>query len=142
MKQTEIRKTIAIKAPQQAVYQALVTPQEIVNYFPVDDVVMEPYVGGTIRFIGKESGVDEGVIEVLDEGREFRFTYWNPNHGTENLTENHVTISYRLQGGDNETLLEMVQTNIPSDTYFGLMEPVWDILLESLMEHVEAKHPQ
>jgi len=141
MKTNCIIKRIEIASNRVAVFDALTNSSSIRSYFPIDDVISDWKVGSSIKFIGEQSGVDEGVIDVLDYGFCFRYSYWNENHGSEKTSQNLVTIEYSMEGleDDNITRLTLVQTNLPSDEYRENMEPIWDFLLAQLKTYVESK---
>jgi uncharacterized protein YndB with AHSA1/START domain len=133
----EIRKEIVINASCLSIYSALTNEDKILKYYPLQKVVADWQSGGRIIFIGKESGIDEGVIEQLEENRLFRFSYWNKNHGRDNLPENQVMIEYLMEDTKDGSLLTLTQSNIPGETYAEIMDPVWDYLLGSLKKFVE-----
>lgn len=138
MSNFEITKTIEIVSSKDRIYDALINPDEIVSYFPLEQVISTWNVGAPIKYIGGQSGMDEGVIDVLDKNKRFQFTYWNANHGTENKKENHITIAYSLSGEGSRTILTLKQSNIPSEQYFEIMNSVWDDLLNRLKQYVES----
>lgn len=138
MSNFEITKTIEIASSKDRVYDALINSNEILSYFPLGQVVSTWKVGASIKYIGGQSGVDEGVIDVLDKNKRFQFTYWNANHGTENKKENHITIAYSLSGEKSHTILTLKQSNILSEQYFEIMNSVWDDLLNRLKRYVES----
>lgn len=135
----KITKQIQINAPCADVYHALTTSTEIVCYFPLDHVECNWQEGAPIIFSGSESGHDIGVIDRLVPNALFQFTYWNENHGTENIKNNHITIRYELQESNNQTQLNLIQTNLPSSTYQDMMTGVWDYLLGELKQYLENK---
>ena len=138
MSNFEITKTIEIDSSKDRVYDALINSDEILRYFPLEQVVSTWKVGDPIKYIGGQSGVDEGIIDVLDKNKCFQFTYWNANHGTENKKENHITITYSLSGEKSHTILTLKQSNIPSERYLEIMNSVWDDLLYRLKQYAES----
>ena len=139
----EISKVITINAPREQVFSALTKSDEIPQYFPLKVVESEWKQGSEVLYKGEVNGVpftDFGVIENLDFPSNYTYRYWSDNHGTERMPENHITISYTLEGNDKVTELTVVQSNIKSSDLYELMNnQVWDYLLGSLKQYVEAR---
>lgn len=135
----KLTKEIQINAPCRDVYRALTNSAEIIRYFPLDHVECDWQEGNPIVFSGPDSGQDIGVIDRLLPHSLFQFTYWNKNHGTENVKDNHITIRYELQESGDQTQLNLIQTNLPSQTYKDMTTGVWDYLLGELKKYLENK---
>ena len=136
-----IKKSIVINATAERVFDALTTSAEIVRYYPLEKVTSSWEVGRELRMEGTAEGnkfEDVGMIRRLDRPSCFKYSYWNENHGTENLPENHLTIRYEISKTDAGCRLDVTQTNLPSKSYRDVMEPAWDFLLESLKKYVES----
>lgn len=58
---------------------------------------------------------------------------------SERTPENHLTIDYRLCSHQDETKVEMEQSNLKSEEMFSLMESVWDHLLSNLASYIETR---
>lgn len=138
----EIEKIIEINAPKHRVFEALTSCREIPKYFPLKEVVSTWEVGSEVLYKGEVNGspfTDHGTIETLEKPKFYSYRYWSDNHGTERTPENHLVISYSLSETPFGTELKLVQSNIRSEELYNLMETqVWDFLLESLKQHLEA----
>ena len=138
----EIEKIIEINAPKRRVFEALTTCREIPKYFPLKEVVSTWEVGSEVLYKGEVNGspfIDHGTIETLERPSLYSYRYWSDNHGTERTPENHLVISYSLSETPVGTELKLVQSNIRSEELYKLMETqVWDFLLGSLKQHLEA----
>ena len=139
MNSNDIDKSIHIFAEPPAVFDALTNPSSITSYFPLTEVLSDWNVGSAIKFIGEQSGIDEGVIDTLDKNLCFQYSYWNKNHGTQKESTNFITIKYSLESCDDNrsTTLTVLQTNLPSEEYKKNMDPIWDFLLKQLKEYIE-----
>ena len=137
-----INKSILISAPAETVYGALTNAREIIEYYPLNEVISDWQVGGDVLFKGDINGqafTDYGVIEALEQPRVFKYRYWSTNHGTERTPENYQVITYALCKEDSGTRLNLTHDNIRSPEMFEIMNSVvWDGLLGALKEHVEA----
>lgn len=92
-----INKTSYVVADKSKVWEALTNPVVIKQYLFGAEVISDWKVGSKIIYSGIFNGIefkDEGKINILDFERQFQYSYWGANHGTENILENHVTISY------------------------------------------------
>lgn len=138
----EIEKVIQIGAPKALVFEALTSCSEIPKYYPLNEVVSTWEVGAEVLYKGEVNGsqfIDHGVIESLNKPSFYSYRYWSDNHGTERTSENHIVISYALAEIPEGTELKLVQSNIRSEELYNLMETqVWDFLLGSLKEYLEA----
>jgi uncharacterized protein YndB with AHSA1/START domain len=141
MNDFSIRKSVYIDANPEAVYDALTSPDAIVNYLPIRKVTSEWRVGGELLLDGEIDGNpfrDHGLIEVLSRPVHFQYSYWSTNHGTERTPENHSTISYRLSPRRTGTQLDLEHTHLRLE-HKHVMDTVWDSLLSSLREYVERR---
>ena len=137
-----VKKTIAIAAPISEVFEALTDSDLIVQYYPLEEVVSNWKVGSEILAKGNIEGqsfADYGTIDSLVPNKEFQYTYWSTNHGTERTSENYLTICYTLSQIDKGTVLNLEQKNIKSEQMYNQMLEVWDFLLSNLKIFVEQK---
>lgn len=137
-----IEKVVWIKADPTTVFDALTSSEQIVEYFPLDKVTSSWSEDSELCMQGTANGqtfTDYGLIDVLDRPKAFAYKYWSDNHGTENRPENHVSVNYQLQSDGGGTRVEMVQSNLPSQEYWAVMNQAWDGLLNSLKAYVESE---
>ncbi|MBD9362547.1 SRPBCC family protein [Methylomonas fluvii] len=135
-----VQKEIQIEASPMLVFNAISDPNKIVQYYPVDAVRSDSRCGGQIIFEGKVDGhafTDYGVIDVFDPPREFSYSYWSDNHGTERLAQHHMTIRYLLSDTEQGTRLILEHKNLLTEERRNLMTGVWDFLLAQLKSYVE-----
>ena len=136
-----INKTIFIKAPIEAVFEALTTSDKIIQFFPLKKVVSNWKQGSEVLYKGEIEGnafTDYGTIKELIPPTKYSYSYWSDNHGTERIPENHFVISYTLTSLNDGTQLELQQLNLKSEELFNIMNTVvWDSLLGSLKNYME-----
>ena len=124
------------------IFTALTSSQEIPNYFPLKKVKSTWQQGSEVLYQGEVNGVpftDFGIIEKLASPSVYIYRYWSNNHGTDRTPENHLTISYNLSESQEGSELNVIHSNIKSVELYELMDTqVWDYLLHSLKEYVEA----
>ncbi|MEM7707512.1 MAG: SRPBCC family protein [Pseudomonadota bacterium] len=137
-----IDKRIDIAVPQDRVFAALTSSEEIPQYFPLSRVEADWAVGGGIKLFGEADGtpfVDHGVIEILTPPTVFQYRYWSDNHGTARQADNEVTIRYETSDRQGKTRLTVTQSNLPSLELRQMMEQqVWDFLLGALKQYLEG----
>jgi uncharacterized protein YndB with AHSA1/START domain len=138
----EITKTIQISSTAKQVFDALTIPEHIKSYFPIDSVESDGRVGGQFVIHGHvddQPFTDLGTIDRFESGKEFQYTYWSTNHGTDRLPENHMTIRYLLREIDGETHLELQHLNLLREDRMQIMLGVWDFLLGNLKTYAEDR---
>jgi len=137
----KITKTIQINAPTKLVFDALTIPERIKASFPVDAVESDRCEGGRFVLHGQADGqpfTDFGTIDRFETGREFQYTYWSTNHGTDRLPENYMTIRYVLSEVNGGTNLELQHVNLLHENRLQVMLGVWDFLLGNLKAYAEG----
>ena len=135
-----INKTINIMADKSKVWEALTNSNIIKQYLFGAEVNSDWKVGSKIIYSGNFDGIefrDEGIINVLDFEKVFQYSYWSANHGTENIPENHVVISYDIISTDTGTTLELTQKNYKSKEIAEGMNYIWDLILGNLKKLIE-----
>ena len=142
MKTYSINKSITIDALPESIFDALTTSEEIIKFYPLNQVISDWIVGGTVYYKGAVNGeafIDYGVITKLSRPYAYSYRYWSDNHGTEREADNYLTISYSLSLVDDVTELTVTQENIKSKQMYTVMDTsVWDMLLNKLKIHVET----
>ena len=137
-----INKKIQIKAPVERIFSALTTSTEIIKYFPLTSVESKWTLNGEVIYRGETNGMpftDLGIIREISYPTSYVYSYWSDNHGTEQKPENYITICYSLEVLADTTLVKMEQRNIQSTELYDVMNnQVWDFLLNSLKDYVEA----
>lgn len=143
MKPFTINKELIIGAPNEKVFSALTSSEEIPKYYPLVSVESDWEIGRPILNTGEANGVsftDFGVITELSKPNVFSYEYWSDNHGTERNASNHITITYVLEEIPQGTLLKLSQSNIKSVELYEMMNnQVWDYLLDSLQQYIERE---
>ena len=137
----EITKTIQISAPAKQVFDALTIPEQVKSYFPIDSVKSDGRVGGQFIIHGHVDGLpftDFGTIDRFESGKEFQYTYWSTNHGTDHNPENSITIRYLLREIDGQTHLELHHHNLLNEDHLNIMLGAWDFLLGNLKTYAES----
>jgi uncharacterized protein YndB with AHSA1/START domain len=140
-------KRIVIKAPLDAVWQALTDPALVKQYMFGTDLETSWEVGSPITWKGEWQGQtyeDKGTVLAIEPERLLRVTHWSPMGGSEDKPENYHTLTYELAEGDGGTELKLQQDNNPSQGAADTMaEQNWGPVLEGLRAVAEQRvaHP-
>lgn len=127
----EVRREVVIEAAPERVFAALTDARAIEEWFAaIDDVVLEPRVGGRISFVDPLYGRVEGeVVELVPAARlVFSFTRNWP-----------ARLEFRLTAVENGTRLEVHQTGFEQirdrDYNIALLVENLEAALRGLAEH-------
>tara|TARA_B100001094_G_C18195716_1_gene810746 strand:- start:8865 stop:9302 length:438 start_codon:yes stop_codon:yes gene_type:complete len=138
-----IHKNIVIRARPEELFEALTSSDQIVQYYPVYKVESSWRVGEPVIYQGFFQDIDfvhNGYIEKLIFPYTYQYKYWSDYHGTENILDNYISISYIIKPIKNGSHLFIKQKNIPAGNFFNYMNKVgWDSLLRSLKKYIERK---
>ena len=129
------KKSIAIPAPAEKVWQALTDPVLIKQYFFGTEAVSKWKVGSPIIFRGVWEGKpyeDKGTILGLEKGKFLKYNYWSSFSGTEDVVGNYSNITYSLVQENGSTLLTITQDNCKSAEARDHSAKNWEIVLENL----------
>jgi uncharacterized protein YndB with AHSA1/START domain/predicted enzyme related to lactoylglutathione lyase len=116
----EVRRSIEIDAPANAIFHALTDPDTIERWFStIDDVELDARVGGAVSFIDPAFGRVRGRVTAIETGRRIAFEF------DENWPRSlEVTLSpvAECTREGNCTMVELVQTGFDQveDRDFGI----------------------
>lgn len=132
-----ISKRYEIKAPIGQVWQALINPVMIKQYFFGTEAVSDWKVGSTIQYTGEWQGQkyhDKGVIQSLIPEKELTISHWSDRSGTPDTPENYATHSYELSSlGANSTSVTIFQEDrFKSEENRSKAWQHWDVVMEAL----------
>ena len=108
--------SITIAAERKAVWQALVNPALVKEYFFGTTLSASWEPGSPIIFSGEWQGkqyMDKGIVLAYTENEMLQYTYWSSMSGLEDNHENYMAITYRIGGEDGAVTVTVIQENIP-----------------------------
>jgi uncharacterized protein YndB with AHSA1/START domain len=134
---------IDIAAPASSVWQALIDPERIKQYFMGATVETDWQPGSPITWSGEYNGKpyqDKGTIVEVQPERLLVLTHFSPMTGQPDLPENYHTITYRLAERDDETKtnLTLSQDNNGSDDEVEHSRTTWQTMVEDIKRIVES----
>ncbi len=142
MKNIVAKASVTINSPASSVWEALTSPEMIQEYFFGTHVQSSWRVGGHIAFTGVYEGKaykDKGTILRYETDRLLQYTYWSSMSGILDRPENYVNITYLLVEENGQTLLEIIQENIPNERMKEHSEENWKKVLSNLKQLLENK---
>jgi uncharacterized protein YndB with AHSA1/START domain len=136
-----ISKSIDINATLSEVWDTLINPEMITQYFTGAETITNWQVGSEIVFIHIYEGKkikNKGVILKLEPNHALRYTYWTAFSNTEDKPENYTTITYALTEINEKTRLTLTQTNFKNIDWYQALEIGWDAVLIKIKEIAET----
>ena len=114
MSELLIKNSITINAAAQAVWKALVDPEQTKKYMFGCETVSDWKVGSSLlwrmNYEGKELVAVKGSILEIAPGKKLVYTVFDPNNATmKDIPENYLTVRYELESEGNETILNVTQ---------------------------------
>jgi uncharacterized protein YndB with AHSA1/START domain len=137
----EIRKTILIDASPEVVFKAIIDPNEFTNWFP-DQVILEPKVGGKVKFSYYKADTEHRQIDYFPEGnvteflpnKRISYTYREPNIASFPNT----TVTWELEEIENDkTRLMLSHTGFRAGEIFRKHDEGWSHFLVDLKKYCQ-----
>jgi len=132
-----ILKSIDINSESSRVWDTLINPEKIKQYFTGAETITDWQVGSQIAFVHNYEGkefINRGVILNFVVNRILQYTYWTAFSNTEDKPENYTTITYSLVERNYKTKLTLTQTNFKSEEWHRGLEIGWDIVLAKIKD--------
>lgn len=131
-----IKKSIAIKASVDRVWESLISPKIIEQYMFGTQVVSTWKKGDTVIYKGQWDGQpfeDRGTILVIEPSKTLQFSFFSASSGLEDHPENYSLITYEIKPGkDGTTTLLVTQDNNPSQMAADLAAANWEMTLNQI----------
>jgi uncharacterized protein YndB with AHSA1/START domain len=134
--------TIEVHAPQAVVWDALINPVIVKQYFFGTDLICDWKVGSPIRFVGEWEGKpyeDKGTVLAFEHGQRLRYDYFSSFSGLPDVPQNYQTISYQLSEQNGLTTLVITQSNCQSEAVKNHSEQNWKMVMDGMKKLVERK---
>jgi uncharacterized protein YndB with AHSA1/START domain len=134
--------TVEINAPKRDVWDALINPDKVKQYFFGTNLICDWKTGSPIRFTGEWEGKpyeDKGTVLAYHNENRLSYDYYSAFSGQPDLPENYQTISYQVMEQNGVTTLTITQTNCRSEEVKTHSESNWKMVMDGLKKMVE-KH--
>jgi uncharacterized protein YndB with AHSA1/START domain len=138
--ENSINKSIEINTIASKVWNALINPDIITQYFPGVETITNWKVGSELIFVHHHQGKqmkDKGTILDFVPPHLLRHTYWTPFSGLEDNPGNYTTVTYSLAEENHKTILTVTQTNFNNEEWYKNSLAGWDDVLSTIKQIVE-----
>ncbi|MGE0058808.1 MAG: SRPBCC domain-containing protein [Dehalococcoidia bacterium] len=132
--------TTTINAPAAKVWDALVEPAKIEQYFFGADVVSDFKEGSPIVYKGEFNGKsfeDKGSVLKVEPEKTLVCTHWSPLSGTPDSPENYHEVTYSLTAAGTSTQVSISQDNNGDEAEKQHSEQNWQTVLKNLKQFLE-----
>jgi uncharacterized protein YndB with AHSA1/START domain len=132
--------SITINAANEKVWEALVNPDAIKQYFFDTNVVTDWQEGSPIMWKGEWEGKpyeDKGIILRIKPKQTLQYSYFSPLSGLADKPENYHIIAIELSGSENQTNVSLTQDNNESEEVRAHAEKNWEMVLIALKKFLE-----
>jgi uncharacterized protein YndB with AHSA1/START domain len=132
--------SISITAPNKKVWDALVDPEAIKQYFFGTTVVSDWHLGSPIIWKGDWEGKpyeDKGVILQFDPERTIQYSHFSPLSGLPDKPENYHTVTVKLSASEDQTIVSLSQDKNGSEVERVHSEQNWGMMLVALKKFME-----
>ena len=139
LQKKQVKESVTINAPVSKVWQALIDPAIIKQYFFGTEAKSDWKPGSPITFTGEWKGQsykDKGTILKVEPNKLLQHTYWSSMAGLEDIPENYITVTNRLEGDDKQTKLTISQDMCTDEEE---AKEMWKTVLAGLKKTVEGK---
>lgn len=131
---------ISIDAPPDAVWQAIVDPTLVAQYYLVPLLEIDLTPGGRIAYGTAEESLITGEVENFELGLRLRHTF-RFSHSILGTADDPVTtVTYLLEPSPHGTTLTLIHSDFPREnqTYANIAEG-WPAILHGLKNLLEKK---
>jgi len=143
-----VENTINIHAPAAKVWDALTNPDQTKKYMFGCETVSDWKQGSSLLWNmnhdGKEITAVKGVIRNIEPAKRLEYTVIDPNAGLADVPENYLTVNYKLEEKNGDTILSVSQGDYnkvgdgPKRYEHAMAGGGWQSILEEIKKLVEA----
>jgi uncharacterized protein YndB with AHSA1/START domain len=128
-----------IKAPVSKVWDALINPELVKQYFFGSNQQTDWKVGSSILWTGEYEGKqykDKGIVLEFIPNRTLSYSYLSSWSGLPDKPENYLLVKYELAEKDGNTLLTITQSNYDEERAKHSSQN-WAAVIDGLKKIVE-----
>lgn len=128
-----------INAPIEKVWNALINPEMVKQYFFGSNQETDWKVGSEILWTGEYEGTiykDKGTVLEYLPNQKLSYSYLSSWNGLEDKPDNYLFVSYEVQPTENGTELTITQSNYDEDKIQHSIEN-WAVVIDGLKKLVE-----
>lgn len=128
-----------INAPIEKVWNALINPEMVKQYFFGSNQETDWKVGSEILWTGEYEGTiykDKGTVLEYLPNQKLSYSYLSSWNGLEDKPDNYLFVSYEVQPTENGTELTITQSNYDEEKIQHSIEN-WAVVIDGLKKLVE-----
>lgn len=136
------RTSIAIEASSADVWDALVNPATVSEYFFGAKLHSDWKEGGPITFTGAFNGnsyQEKGTILQCRPERLLQYSHWSDLEQLPDLPENYRNWTFRIEPESSGVVLSVTEDNIPDETKRARSDEFWSGVLATIKQIVESR---
>jgi uncharacterized protein YndB with AHSA1/START domain len=131
---------LAINAPVDRVWNALVNPEIIKKYMFGTTVISDWNEGSKITWKGEWKGKpyeDKGVILEIKPNKKLQYSHFSPLSGSVDTPENYHTVTINLLDHGKHSVISLSQDNNATEDEMEHSKKNWTMMLDSIKNIVE-----
>ena len=128
-----------IKAPVEKVWEALINPEMVKQYFFGSSQVTDWKIGNSILWTGEYEGtkyIDKGKILEFLSNDKLSYSYLSSWSGLDDKPENYLLVTYEIKAIEAGTELTITQSNYDEEKAKHSAEN-WAVVIDGLKKLVE-----
>jgi uncharacterized protein YndB with AHSA1/START domain len=132
-----ISKSIDINTSPDKIWEVLINPEMIAQYFPGAKTITSWKIGSEIIFLHTYEGQEfknKGIILDFNPMHSLSYTYWTAFSKTEDKPENYTTIIFTITESNGITNLALKQSNFKNVEWYQGLEIGWHTVLSKIKE--------
>ena len=133
---------ITIHAPVMAVWQSLIDPAMIKQYFFGVDTIGDWQEGNTIIYQGEWQGKKfqgRGKVLQMEDEKILKHSYWSNMSGHPDESEFYHIITYQLKPNGDNTDLTLTEENLDSKEMKEKSAQLWNMIFNNLKKLLEKE---
>jgi uncharacterized protein YndB with AHSA1/START domain len=137
---TTAKVKVTFNAPIEKVWDALINPELIKQYFFGTELVADWRVGGTIYFRGVWEGTpyeDKGIVQTYEVNKTLSYLYRSSWDTLPDVIENYLLVTYTVEQTSNGTQLTITQQSATEEKAKD-SEGNWNGIMEGMRKVVEG----
>lgn len=123
-----------IKAPVEKVWDALINPEIVKQYFFGSSQETDWKVGSKILWTGEYEGttyIDKGVVQEFEPYKKVSYSYLSSWSGLDDKPENYLLVTYEVRQIGKDTELTITQSNYDEEKAKHSSEN-WAVVIDGL----------
>lgn len=132
--------SVMIKAPLNKVWEALINPELVKQYFFGTNLVTTWQVGSPILFRGQWEGntyEDKGVVLSFIPMKSLSYSYWSSFSGISDTPELYQIMKFSVEEVTEGVNVTLIQSNVNTQESAEQSGENWKMVLDSLKKLVE-----